>query len=61
MTSAWAYALSNASLAGNDMARWYLENEAKSFTAALRAGGPYVRAVNPSYGLRRARLAYTPG
>jgi hypothetical protein len=60
MTSARAFALSNASLTGTDMARWYLENEAKIVTTALRSRGPYVMAVNPSYGIRRARLAYPP-
>jgi hypothetical protein len=61
MTSARVFALSNASLAGPVMARWYLDNEAKIVAAALRAAGPYVMAVNPSYGLRRARLGYPHG
>jgi hypothetical protein len=34
--------------------------KAKIDETALRAKGPYVMAVNPSYGLRRARLAYPP-
>ena len=42
------------------MAQWYLDNEAKIVKTALRAKGPYVMAVNPSYGLRRTRLAYPP-
>jgi hypothetical protein len=60
MTSARAFALSNASIAGTTMAQWYLDNEAKIVRTALRAKGPYVMAVNPSYGLRRAKLAYPP-
>jgi hypothetical protein len=58
MTSARVFALSNARLAGPVMAQWYLDNEEKIVTAALRAVGPYVMAVNPAYGVRRARLAY---
>ena len=42
------------------MSQWYLGNEAKIVKTALRAKGPYVMVVNPSYGLRRARLAYPP-
>jgi hypothetical protein len=42
------------------MAKWFLETEAKIVKAAVRAAGPYVMAVNPSYGLRRIKLAY-PG
>lgn len=61
MTSARVFALSNASLTGPIMAKWYLDNEAKIVAAALRAEGPYVMAVNPSYGLRRTRLGYPPG
>ena len=49
MTSARAFALSNASLAGPVMAQWYIDSEAKIVTAALRASGPYLMAVNPSY------------
>jgi len=60
MTSARVFGLSNASLAGPVMAQWYLDNEAKIIDAALGAAGPYVMAVNPAYGLRRARLAYPP-
>lgn len=60
MTSARVFALSNASLAGPVMAQWYLDNEARIVAAALRAPGPYVMAVNPSYGLRRAKLGYPP-
>lgn len=60
MTSARAFALSNASLAGPVMAQWYIDSEAKIVTAALRASGPYLMAVNPSYGLRRVKLAYPP-
>jgi hypothetical protein len=51
---------SNRSLPGPRMARWYLDTEAAIVRAALRAKGPYVMAVNPSYGLRRVRLAYPP-
>jgi hypothetical protein len=61
MTSARAFALSNAALAGPAMAQWYLGNEEKIVTTACRAEGPYVMAVNPQYGLRRTRLAYPPG
>jgi hypothetical protein len=60
MTSARVFALSRANLAGPVMAQWYLGNEAKIVTAALRAKGPYVMAVNPSYSLRRVTLAYPP-
>jgi hypothetical protein len=60
MTSARVFALSSANLAGPVMAQWYLGNEAKIVTTALRAKGPYVMAVNPSYSLRRATLAYPP-
>lgn len=60
MTSARVFALSDASLAGPVMAQWYLDNEAKIVAAAPRAAGPYVMAVNPSYGLRRVRLGYPP-
>jgi uncharacterized protein (DUF433 family) len=60
MTSARVFGLSNASLAGPVMAQWYLDNEAKIVDAALGAAGPYVIAVNPAYGLRRAKLAYPP-
>jgi hypothetical protein len=60
MTSARVFALSNASLSGMAMARWYADNEAGIVAAALRASGPYVMAVNAAYGLRRVRLAYPP-
>ena len=60
MTSARAFALSNASITGTTMAQWYLDHEAKIARTALRAKGPYVMVVNPSYGLRRAKLAYPP-
>ena len=60
MTSARVFALSNAAIAGTTMAKWYVDNEAKIVKTALRAKGPYVMAVNPSYGLRRARIAYPP-
>ena len=39
MTSARAFALSKANLAGPVMAQWYLDNEAKIVTAALRGEG----------------------
>ncbi|MBO0803095.1 MAG: hypothetical protein J2P25_08480 [Nocardiopsaceae bacterium] len=61
MTSARVFALSNAALSGPIMAQWYLDNESKIVTTARRAEGPYVMAVNPSYGLRRSKLAYPPG
>ena len=61
MTSARVFALSNASLAGPAMAQWFIDNEAKIVAAAVRASGPYVMSVNPSYGLRRVKLAYPPG
>jgi uncharacterized protein (DUF433 family) len=61
MTSARVFALSNARLTGLLMAQWYLDNEARIVAAALRATGPYVMAVNPAYGLRRARLGYPHG
>jgi PIN like domain len=60
MSGARGFALSNAQVTGNVMSQWYLGNEAKIVKTALRAKGPYVMAVNPSYGLRRARLAYPP-
>jgi hypothetical protein len=60
MTSARVFTLSNAGIPGPAMAQWYLDNETKIVKTALRARGPYVMAVNPSYGLRRARLAYPP-
>lgn len=60
MTSARVFALSRANLTGPDMAHWYAANEAKIVAAALRADGPYVMSVNPSYGLRRVQLAYPP-
>lgn len=58
MTSARVFALSNAGIPGPAMALWYLGNEARIVRTALKADGPYVMAVNPSYGLRRAKLAY---
>jgi hypothetical protein len=61
MTSARVFALSNASLAGPTMAQWYIDNEARIVAAAVRASGPYVMSVNPSYGLRRVKLVYPPG
>ena len=60
MTSAKVFALSNAAITGASMAQWDLDNEAKITKTPLRAKGPYVMAVNPSYGLRHARLAYPP-
>jgi PIN like domain len=60
MTGARVFGLSNASITGPMMARWYLDNETRIVRAALRAAGPYVMAVNPAYGLRRAKLAYPP-
>lgn len=60
MTSARMFGLSNAALSGPAMSRWYLDNEAKIVRTALKAAGPYFMAVNPSYGLRRAKLAYPP-
>src|SRR5579859_5818133 len=38
MTSARAFALSNASIAGTTMAQWYLDNEAKIVRTALSQG-----------------------
>ncbi|RAY14824.1 hypothetical protein DPM19_13950 [Actinomadura craniellae] len=61
MSGAQVFGLSSATLTGRDMAQWYLENEARIVAAALRADGPYFMAVNPSYGLRRIKLAYPPG
>jgi hypothetical protein len=61
MTSARVFALSNARIPGPAMAQWYLEHEDKIIKTALKASGPYVMAVNPSYGLRRVRLAYPSG
>jgi hypothetical protein len=60
MTGARVFGLSNRSLPGPEMARWYLDTEAAVVRTALRVGGPYVMAVNLSYGLRRVRLAYPP-
>jgi hypothetical protein len=54
------FGLSNASITGQMMAQWYLDNEARIVRAGLGAAGPYVMAVNPGYGLRRAKLAYPP-
>jgi PIN like domain len=59
-TSAQVFGLSNASITGPMMAQWYLDNEARIVRTALRAAGPYVMAVNPAYGLRRAKLAHPP-
>lgn len=61
MSSAKVFGLSNARLVGRTMAQWYLSNEAKLVQAAVRASGPYFMSVNPSYGLRRVKLAYPPG
>jgi hypothetical protein len=61
MTSARVFALSNASLTGPAMAKWYADNEARIIAAALRAHGPYVMSVNLSYALRRVKLAYPSG
>jgi len=60
MTSARAFGLSKADLTGPDMAQWYLVTEEKIVAAAIGAKGPYVMAVNPSYGVRRLKLAYPP-
>ena len=60
MVNARVFGLARPSLRGVDMAQWYLDNEARIVQAATRASGPYVMAVNPSYGLRRVRLAYPP-
>ena len=60
MASARVFALSNAALSGAVMAQWYLINEARIVTAATRARGPYVMAVNLTSGLRRATLAFPP-
>jgi hypothetical protein len=60
MSSARVFGLAKASLIGVVMAQWYLDNEVKIVRAATRASGPYVMAVNPSYGLRRVKLAYPP-
>lgn len=60
MTGARVFALSNAAIAGTTMAQWYLDNEAKIIRTALKAKGPYIMAVNPTYGLRRAKLGYPP-
>jgi hypothetical protein len=57
MTSARVFALSKADLTGPIMARWYAANEAKIVATALKATGPYVMSVNPSYGIRRVKLA----
>jgi hypothetical protein len=60
MTNARVFALSKASLTGPTMAQWYMDNEVKIVAAALKATGPYVMSVNPSYSLRRVKLAYPP-
>lgn len=60
MNSARVFALSNAAITGPTMAQWYLDNEAKIVRTSLRAKGPYVMAVNPTYGLRRVKLGYPP-
>ncbi len=38
--------------------QWIEEATLAGIKMAIRATGPYVIAVNPSYGLRRAKLAY---
>ncbi|GAA0322348.1 hypothetical protein NE235_04375 [Actinoallomurus spadix] len=60
MSSAKVFGLSNANIVGRTMADWFLANEARIIDAALKAEGPYIMAVNPSYGLRRLKLAYPP-
>jgi hypothetical protein len=60
MASARVFALSNAALAGPDMAQWYLANEAKIIETASRVSGPYVMSVNLASGLRRTKLAFPP-
>ena len=59
MTSARVFALSNAAIAGPAMAQWYLGNESKIVKTALRAKGPYVMAVNPTYDLRPDQRGHT--
>ena len=61
MTGARVFALSKANLTGPVMAQWYLGNEAKIVTTALKAKGPYVMAVNMTNNPRRVKLAYPPG
>lgn len=60
MAEARVFALSNAQLPWRTMVDWFLTNEAAIVRAAQLAGGPYVMAINPAYGLRRRRLAYPP-
>jgi hypothetical protein len=60
MAGAKVFALSNAQLSGPTMIDWFLSSEAKIVTAAHRVAGPYVMAINPSYGLRRKKLGYPP-
>lgn len=61
MTSARVFALSKATLTGAVMGQWYLSNEKKIVTTALKADGPYVMAVNLTNAPRRVKLAYPPG
>lgn len=60
MSAARLFGLSSARLTGRQMAEWYLNNEAAIISAALGASGPYFMAVNPTYGLKRVKLAYPP-
>lgn len=60
MSGARMFGLSNANLVGRVMAQWFLDNEARIVRAASKAEGPYFMSVNPSYGLRRLKLAYPP-
>lgn len=60
MSGARVFGLSNASLGGRVMAKWFLDHEARIVHAALRINGPYLMSVNPAYSLRRVKLAYPP-
>jgi hypothetical protein len=60
MSSAKMFGLSNANLAGRVMAEWFLDNEVRIVQTASKAAGPFFMSVNPSYGLRRLKLAYPP-
>lgn len=60
MTSARVFAIARANITGPAMAQWYLDKEADIVKTGLRAKGPYVMAIHPSYRLRRVKLAYPP-
>lgn len=60
MSGARVFGLANASLPAAQMVSWYLGHEAAIVRMATQKPGPYVMAINPSYGIRRKKLAYPP-